>query len=97
MYNTKAPRSFALRPLYQELMNRNVTLIQVNEDGSLSEAAQQTQFTDVDVEMFARRLLCDIDLFLTAPYVNGIYDDTNAQPALQKIMALFGRGGTNQV
>ncbi len=67
------PRYFALRPLYPELQSRSELLVRrLTEDGTLGPATQH-EVQGIDVETWARRLLADLDLYLTAPYVAGMY------------------------
>lgn len=82
------PRSFALRPLYADLVTRSdIRLDEVQPDGTLKLSDRGTDFQGVDVEVWARRFLSDVDRFLTAPYSTGIYADATARPALQKALA----------
>jgi hypothetical protein len=83
-----APRYFALRPLFNNLVTRLGVLVRpLLADGSLAPDPVPTDFQGVDVEVWARRLLADIDLFLTAAYAAGVYADPAGRPALSKVLA----------
>lgn len=58
------PQFFALAPLYANLATRQVDIRSLGDDGRLSDAAVPTIFTSVDVELWARRFLGDLDRFL---------------------------------
>jgi LysM repeat protein len=80
------PRFFALRPLYNELVTRDGVLIRtLLPDGTLSPEQTPTTYQSVDVEVWARRFLADVDLFLTAPYATGAYRSAGARTALEQV------------
>ncbi|MBL8297656.1 MAG: LysM peptidoglycan-binding domain-containing protein [Rhodanobacteraceae bacterium] len=81
------PRSFALRPLYADLVTRSgIIYAEVKPDGTLRPAEHGRDFQGVDVEVWARRFLGDVDRFLTVPYASGVFADTRARPALARIL-----------
>ncbi len=68
----KGPRYFALRPPYAALQSRvGVGVEPVEDDGTLGDPVP-TDFQGADVEVWARRFLTDLDLFLSAPYASAI-------------------------
>ncbi|RUL62185.1 hypothetical protein EKH79_14940 [Dyella dinghuensis] len=94
------PRFFALAPLYDHLVARQVDIKFLNDDGTLRDGGVATVFTNIDIELWARRFLGDLDRFfvVSAPAdVDGQrkFDETFAK-------ALDGRrtvisGITNQL
>lgn len=84
---TIQPRYFALRPLYPELQSRSELAVrQLTEDGTLGPAAGH-EVQGIDVETWARRLLADLDLYLTGPYTAGMYRrNTASRTALTKLL-----------
>ncbi|HST63453.1 MAG TPA: LysM peptidoglycan-binding domain-containing protein [Longimicrobium sp.] len=77
------PRFFALRPLYNDLVTRlAVPIATLEEGGTLSHGTEPMDFQGVDVEVWARRFLEDLDRFLTAPYAGAAYLDPAARTAL---------------
>ncbi|HLG54021.1 MAG TPA: LysM domain-containing protein [Vicinamibacterales bacterium] len=81
------PRFFALRPLYNVLVQRlGVPLASLLDDGTLSPTTTPTNFQDVDVETWARRFLADVDLFLTGPYATAVYANAAARGALDAVL-----------
>lgn len=79
------PRFFALRPLYNDLVSRTVVLPVVRPDGTLVEASEATSLQGIDVELWARRLLADVDRFLGVPYAPGAHGVAPA--ALDRVLA----------
>src|SRR4029434_119490 len=85
--NTRWPRVFALRPLSSELVSRRGVLLRtLRADGTLSTEETATDFQGVDLEVWARRLLADLDLFLTASYATGAYQSPGARAALATVL-----------
>lgn len=85
-----APRYFALRPLYNDLVTRlGVPIRALTPDGKLAppEQAVPTDYQGFDAEVPARRLLADADLFLSAAYAANLYADRAARPELAKVLA----------
>jgi LysM repeat protein len=83
-----APRCFALRPLYNDLVTRlGVGVRALLPDGTLAPEAVPTDFQGVDAEVLARRVLSDVDLFLSAAYAAGVYADPDARGALGTVLA----------
>ncbi|HEY0011810.1 MAG TPA: hypothetical protein VGB79_03040 [Allosphingosinicella sp.] len=78
------PRVFALRPLFNHLVTRTLSIPGLNPDGSRSPAVR-TEFQSVDTEIFARDFLADIDLFLSAPYSAAAY--RGAKSNLERVIA----------
>jgi hypothetical protein len=58
------PQFFALAPLYDHLVTRQVDIRSLGDDGTLGDATVATIFTTIDVELWARRFLGDLDRFL---------------------------------
>jgi hypothetical protein len=84
----KWPRFFALRPLYRELVTRTgVQLLDLQQDGSLVPAPRLSDFQGVEVEVWARRLLADVDTFLGSAYAAAVYADPAARPHLGSVLA----------
>jgi hypothetical protein len=82
------PRFFALRPLYNALVERpGVPLQDLREDGTLDPAVKPTDFQDVDVEVWAQQFLAAVDLFLSAPCAAAIYALENARATIDTVMA----------
>ena len=84
-----APRSFAIRPLYQSLISRpGLKLQTLDVNGNLQpNNGATTDFQGIDVEIWANQFLGDVDLFLSPPYLSGIYADATARSAIQSVMA----------
>ncbi|WP_432973878.1 hypothetical protein [Dactylosporangium sp. CA-233914] len=84
---TVPPRSFAIRPLYREPQTRRgVALPALDEQGRLV-AGPQVDIQAVDVEVWARRFLRDIDTVLSPAYACGLYADPTARTALDRLLA----------
>ncbi|HEY9285233.1 MAG TPA: LysM peptidoglycan-binding domain-containing protein, partial [Pyrinomonadaceae bacterium] len=82
------PRFFAPRPLYNSLVQRRgVQIRALADDGQLEPGFVPTDFQDIDVEVWARRFLADLDLFLTAPYASSVYANDGARSALDRVLA----------
>ncbi|WP_405527290.1 hypothetical protein OG592_06250 [Streptomyces avidinii] len=82
------PRVFALRPLSKELVSRNAVPVHpLGPDGRLASDATPTDFDSVDAEVWARRLLADVDLFLTAAYATAVHADPESGDALARVLA----------
>lgn len=84
-----APRYFALRPLYNDLVTRiGVPIRALQPDGRLASPneAIPTDYQGIDAEVLARRLLADTDLFLSAAYAANLYADPAARPALSRVL-----------
>lgn len=81
------PRYFALRPLYSDLQSRTgLAVRRLTEDGTLGPVAEH-EVQSIDVETWARRLLADLDLYLTGPYAAGMYRrNTGSQAALRALL-----------
>jgi LysM repeat protein len=60
-------RFFALKPLYRDLVSVTAEVRQVKPDGTLGDPVQHNM-QGIDVEVWARRFLTDMELFLSAPY-----------------------------
>jgi hypothetical protein len=81
----KQPRFFALMPLYSNLVTRNILVASLNADGTLG-AAQDKSYQSIDVELWARRFLEDMDRFLSGPYAMAVYNNASIQSELKKVM-----------
>jgi hypothetical protein len=84
---TRAPRYFALRPLYPGPVTRLGVDVRALLDGSLSPGTTPVDFQGLDTEVLARRLIADVDLFLGAGYAPGVYADPAARGALGLVLA----------
>lgn len=83
---TKIPRYFALRPLENALVTRNRVSIQpLLDDGTLGSTAPR-DFQGIDMEVWARRFLADVDLFGSAPYASAAYRTPKRQ-SLERVLA----------
>jgi hypothetical protein len=81
------PRTFALRPLDNALVTRSgVGVHALRPDGTLAETATPTDFAGVDAEVWARRFLADVDLFLTAAYAPAVHADPAAAGAVGRVV-----------
>ncbi len=83
--NLPQPRFFALKPLYQKLVTRTILVSSLKDDGNL-EQPQQTPFQSVDVELWARRFVEDMDRFLSGSYTAAIYKNTNIRDQLKVVL-----------
>lgn len=82
------PRSYALRPLYPNLISRpGVALMVVNPDGTLTPAAQTSDFVGVDVELWAQQYLQDMDRVLSPPLATALYQNASAGDAVVRLIA----------
>lgn len=64
------PRTFALRPLATMPVSRDgVTTRSLTDDGVLSDTTQERSYRGVDMDVWARGFLSDVELVLSAPYV----------------------------
>jgi LysM repeat protein len=80
------PRFFALMPLYQHLVTRTVPIASLNADGTLEEVLNNISYQGIDVELWARRFVEDMDRFLTGTYATTIYNDTNIRTQLTTVL-----------
>lgn len=67
------PRFFALAPLYDHLVTRQVQIEQLDDDGKLDKAGVTTNFMAIDAEPWAQRFLGDMDRFLGGPMATELY------------------------
>lgn len=82
------PRFIAPRPLFNELVARpGVQIRTLLADGTLSPDVTPTDCQGIDLEVWARRFLADVDRFLTVPYATGVYQDQTARSALDQVLA----------
>lgn len=49
--------------------------------------SKNNELVSVDIETWGRRVLADIDTFLSTDYVNGLYANTSSRPHLLKVLA----------
>lgn len=68
------PRFFALAPLYDHLVTRQVQIEPLNDDGTLDAEGVAISFTAIDAESWARRFLGDMDRFLAGTMATKLYD-----------------------
>ncbi|SCL44892.1 hypothetical protein GA0070606_0503 [Micromonospora citrea] len=81
-----APDCYALRPLMNSLVSRTrVPIRPLGADGSLGAPASR-DFVGRDLEVWARRVLADVELFASAPYASAAYR-TPVRPALETLLA----------
>ncbi|MEZ0109717.1 hypothetical protein ABH920_003731 [Catenulispora sp. EB89] len=83
----ESPRILALRPLYESPVNRRIEVATLRPDGTLAPATAPTDFQGVDVEVPARRLLADVDLFLGPAYAPAVFDDPAVRAELDGLLA----------
>lgn len=82
-----APRCFALRPLYQGPVNRpRLPVRALLPDGRLAPTRTPVDFLGVDAEVLARRLLADVDRFLSPGCAPGVYADPAARDTLRRVL-----------
>lgn len=84
----KQPWFFALTPLYQHLVTRQqVEIAELQSDGSLG-TPEPVSFQTVDVELWARRFLEDMDRFLSGSFAIALYDNKvgATQDSLQTVL-----------
>jgi LysM repeat protein len=79
------PQFFALRPLSPALVARaGVGIRPIQPDGTLGDPVA-TDFQGIDLEVWAGRVLSDIDLFLSARYAPAAYQ-TPARQVLEQVL-----------
>ncbi len=83
------PRYLALRPLYPALQSRTAVQVpDLDANGAIIPAqTTATDFQGIDVEVWARRLLADLDLFVSAPYAAAIHANAASSAALDTLLA----------
>jgi LysM repeat protein len=86
-----APRCLALRPLYPDRQSRTEVLVPLLTASGALDGTTPTSFSDADVEPWARRLVADLDLFLSAPYAAGLYAHAAARDDLRSLLDLRWR------
>ncbi|TNE28810.1 MAG: LysM peptidoglycan-binding domain-containing protein [Bacteroidetes bacterium] len=80
------PRTFALTPLYSHLVTRpDVSIQLLKSDGTLGDA-KSIAFQSVDVELWARNFLEDVDRFLSGEYVSALYASAEMRPSLTGVL-----------
>lgn len=89
------PRFFALAPLYDHLVTRQVDIKFLNDEGTFGDATVSTIFTNVDVEWWARRFLADLDRFLVVSAPTDVdgqrnFDDTLAKAIDNRHTVILG-------
>ncbi|HIE5095260.1 hypothetical protein WG628_09710 [Stenotrophomonas maltophilia] len=67
------PRFFALAPLYDHLVTRQVGIRQLKDDGTLETGGVATSFMAIDAEPWVLRFLGDMDRFLGGPMATRLY------------------------
>lgn len=73
------PRSFALRPLSNRLESRaGLTIKLLDPATGLYGESQTRAYQGIDLEVWARSFLADLDLFFTAPYAAPAYQSARA-------------------
>ena len=84
----KWPRFYALRPLYASLISRTgIHVPVVNNDGTISDSPNASDFVGVDVETWARAYLADVDRLLAGSVATEMYRDVTQRPALDRLLA----------
>ncbi|MCW3085509.1 MAG: hypothetical protein JWP12_2875 [Bacteroidetes bacterium] len=83
--NVAQPRFFALLPLYQFLVTRTISVAPLSSNGNLG-TAQEIAFQSIDVELWARRFVEDMDRFLSGPYATAVYGDTTIRTQLDAVL-----------
>ena len=82
-----APRCFALAPLYARPVTRQADIRILDADGTLGDATVAAMFTDIDVELWARQFLGDLDRFLAAFASPGLDGQSAAGAVLARAVA----------
>ena len=80
------PRFFALTPLYQYLVTRTISVASLNPDGTLTAATEEISFQSIDVELWARTFLEQMDQFLSGSYAVAVYGDTSIRTQLASVI-----------
>lgn len=81
------PRTFALTPLYSHLVTRpDVSIQPLGDDGTLGDA-KSIAFQSVDVELWARSFLEDVDRFLSGEYANALYASPDMRSGLTSVLS----------
>lgn len=80
------PRTFALTPLYSHLVTRpDVSIQLLKSDGTLGDS-KSIAFQSVDVELWARSFLEDVDRFLSGEFVSALYASAEMRPSLTGVL-----------
>ncbi|CAN5747499.1 hypothetical protein BH11BAC7_BH11BAC7_11530 [soil metagenome] len=79
------PRFFALMPLYKHLVTRTVPIASLNANGTLG-STNNLSYQGIDVELWARRFVEDMDRFLSGTYAVAIYNDSNIRAQLITVL-----------
>ncbi|HEU0131220.1 MAG TPA: hypothetical protein VFQ85_09555 [Mycobacteriales bacterium] len=83
---TPQPRTFAIRPLATTLTSRDGITVPTFEPATGRLGKDETRtFQGIDLEVWARAFLSDVELMLTAAYARGAY--ALNRPALDKLVA----------
>jgi LysM repeat protein len=73
------PRYFALRPLSNKLASQQgVSICPLNDHGTLGEASL-LNYQGIDLEVWARKFLTDVELFLSASNASGVWNLNNGE------------------
>jgi hypothetical protein len=84
------PQYYALAPLDNSLVSRaGVTVSPLKEDGTLGDP-ELTDYQGIDLETWARRLLADVDLFVSGPYASALYQTPQRQ-RLEAVLEAKGK------
>lgn len=79
------PRFFALKPLYRFLVTRTINVQPLKPDGELGDAVE-ISYQSIDVELWGRRFVADMDMFLSGPYAVAVYNDTGIRAQLTSVL-----------
>ncbi|MFF5722544.1 hypothetical protein [[Kitasatospora] papulosa] len=81
------PRFLALRPLHSAPQSRKeVPAPVLDESGALTDSEKTLDFQGIDIEVWARQFLADLDLYLSAPYVVGMRANLASREALDRLL-----------
>ncbi|MFA4928133.1 MAG: LysM peptidoglycan-binding domain-containing protein [Patulibacter sp.] len=82
-----SPRFLALRPLYPALQSRTgIGVPELDANGGITDVVTRIDVQGIDVEVWARQLLADVDLFLSAPYAARMRTNPASRAALDRLL-----------
>lgn len=84
--DVRQPRFFALKPLYKNLVTRSDIEIRPLEETGLLGEPTFVSYQNIDVEVWARRFVQDLDQFLTGSYAVTLYNDTVMREQLGRVL-----------
>lgn len=83
----RLPRFLTLAPLYRSLVSRaQVPIQKLTAEGRLDGVPVDHDYQGIDVEVWARRFLADVDLLLSTDYASAIYALPGSRPDLARVL-----------